>query len=143
MKAIYPTLSHSTLLLIGLIAMSLILVSIYSFISDLEKNMTYLDLNYIADSTKNEILEVYSLANQSSNYSKGTFQLSLPEKIGNRKYSISFNQNNLLVSVPLRTDIVETTRQLKINATLSGTAYLPAKLNMEKQNGNIYINLVG
>jgi len=143
MKAVYPTLSHSTLLLIGLIAMSLILVSIYSFISDLEKNMTYLDLNYIADSTKNKILEVYSLANQSSNYSKGTFQLSLPEKIGNRKYSITFYQNDLMVSVPLKTDIIEVSRQLKINATLSGTAYLPATLNMEKQDGDIYINLVG
>lgn len=144
MKAVYPTLSHSTLLLIGLIAMSLVLVSIYSFISDMEKGLTYLELNYIGDSIKNKVLEIYSLANQSSNYSKGTFQLSLPEKIGNRKYTITFYQNDLFVSVPLRSDIIEINRPLKINATLSGTAYLPAKLSMEKnQNGDIYINLVG
>jgi len=143
MKAIYPTLSHSVLLLIGLIAMSLILFSIYSFISDLEKDTSYLYLNYIADSTKNKILEVYSLANQSSDYSKGAFQLSLPEKIGNRRYTITFYQNDLVVSVPLRSDIIEVSRQLKINATLSGTSYLPATLEIEKQNGDIYINLVG
>ena len=143
MKAVYPTLSHSVLLLIGLVAMSLILFSIYSFISDLEKDMSYLDLNYIADSTKNKILEIYSLANQSSDYSKGALQLSLPEKIGNRRYTITFYQNDLLVSVPLRSDIIEVSRQLKINATLSGTSYLPATLEMEKQNGDIHINLVG
>jgi hypothetical protein len=143
MKAVYPTLSHSTLLLIGLISMTMIIASVYSFASRLERDVASLELNYIADSFKNKLLEIYSLANQSSNYSDGTFQTSLPEKIGNRKYSVTLYSNGLTVNMSFKGETIEIDRQLKIEANLSGISYIPASIKMKKtQDGNVSIWLV-
>jgi len=143
MKAVHPVLSHTALLLIGLIAMSLIIVSISSLFSKTEKNLVTSEMNYIAESAKNKILEIYSMVNRTMEYSNGTFQLNLPEKIGDKKYTLSLNQDNLTVKMPFENEIIEVNRTLNIDAELNGESYLPASIEIEKIGGIITINLVG
>lgn len=142
MKGVYPTLSHSLLLLLGFTAMSLIVASLFFSFLSTERELTTAELNFIADSVKNKILDVYSLVNQSSNYSMGYFQLNLPEKIGNKRYGITLSQNKLLVNTSVRNEPVEVSRDLTINAELSGSLLAPASVRVNKQNGIISIGLV-
>lgn len=142
MKGIHPVLSHSALLLIGLIAMSLIIVSVSSLFSKTEKDLITSEINYIAESAKNKILEIYTMANQTMDYSNGTFQLNLPEKIGDRKYILSLNQNSLTVTISFKNEIIEVNRILNIDAELNGESYLPASIEMEKIGGIITMDLV-
>jgi hypothetical protein len=143
MKGIHPLLSHTTLLLVGLIAMSLIIVSISSLFSKTEKDLVKSEINYIAESAKNKILEIYSIANQTTEYTNGAFQLNLPETIGDRKYILSLNQNNLTVFMPFENENIEVNRTLNIDAQLNGESYLPTSIEVEKAGGIITMNLVG
>ena len=143
MKGVHPLISHSTLLLIGLIAMSLIFVSITSSFSKTERDLIRSEINYIAESSKNKILEIYSMTNQTIEYSNGTFKLNLPEKVGDKKYILSLNQNSLTVKMPFKNEIIKLNRTLNIDAELNGESYLPASIEMEKIGGTITINLVG
>jgi len=142
MKGIYPTLSHSILLLLGLISMSVIILAISTSLSRTERDLTVVELNFIADSVKNKIVEVYSLANQSSSYSTGLFYLDLPEKIGNKKYSITLYQNSLIVNATVKNEPIEIIRTLGIDAELSGSYFMPVSIKIEKQNGIIKIGLI-
>ena len=142
MKGVYPTLSHSILLLLSLIAMSLIIASISISLSRTETSLVSVELNFFADSVKNKILEAYSLANQSSNYTEGKFQINLPEKIGNKKYSITLYQNILLVNTSVNNEPIEISRILSIDAELSGTSFMPVSIKVDKQNGKIKIGLI-
>jgi len=143
MKGVHPVLSHTTLLLIGLIAMSLIIVSISSFSSKTERDLVTSEINYITESAKNKILEIYSMANRTTEYTNGTFKLNLPETIGDKKYILSLNQNNLTVFIPFKNGNIEVNRTLNIDAQLNGESYLPASIEVEKVGGIITMNLVG
>jgi len=143
MKGVYPTLSHSVLLLLGLIAMSLLITSISLSLSRTEKNLITTELNFFADSIKDKIIEIYVLANQSSNYSIGIFQLDLPEKVGNRKYSITLYQDMLLINTSVKNEPILVNRKLAINAELSGTSFMPVYIKLDKLNDEIKIGLIG
>jgi parallel beta-helix repeat protein len=134
MKGIYPTLSHSILLLLGLTAMSLVVVSVYSSLSTIEKNLVSVELNFIADSARNKILETYSFVNQSSDYERGLFYLGLPEEIGNKKYTITLKQNELMVNITVKDEQLSASRQLPIDAELMGSSFMPACVRVEKRN---------
>ena len=138
----YPTLSHSTLLLLGLIAMSLIITSISISLSRMERDLTLVEMNFFADSVRNKVLEVYSLANQSSNFTEGVFQLNLPEKIGNKRYSITLYQGGLLVNTSVKNEPIEISRNLSIDAELNGTSFMPVSVKLDKQDGKIKIGLI-
>lgn len=142
MKGAYPTLSHSIMLILGLTAMSLMIFSISMSLSNTEKNLVTTELNFFADSIKNKILEVYSLANQSSSYTTGLFQLNLPEKIGDRRYSISLYQGGMSVNTSVRSNPIEINRSLAIDAELNGTYFMPVSIKIEKQDGKIKIGLI-
>ena len=142
MKGVYPTLSHSILLLLGLLAMGVIIVSLSVSLSRIERDLVSVELSFVADSAKNKLLEVYSLANQSSNYTTGLFQLNLPEKIGNKRYSITLYQNGLLVNTSVRNEPIEINRNLSIDADLNGTYFMPVSIKVDKENGKIKIGLV-
>ena len=142
MKGAYPTLSHSLLILLGLTAMSMIVASLsISFLST-EKDLSTVELNFIADSVKNKMMDAYSLANQSSDYSTGYFHLSLPEKIGNRRYTITLTQKKLFVNESVTNGQIEVSRDLNIDAELSGSVSAPASIRVDKQNGMISMELV-
>jgi hypothetical protein len=142
MKGAYPTLSHSIMLILGLTAMSLMIFSISMSLANTEKNLVTTELNFFADSIKNKILEVYSLANQSSNYTTGLFQLNLPEKIGDRRYSIALYQGGMSVNASVRSKPIEINRSLAIDAELNGTYFMPVSIKIEKQDGKIKIGLI-
>lgn len=142
MKGMYPTLSHSILLLLGLLTMSMIILTISTSLSRIETDLTATELNFVADSVKNKIMEVYSYANQSSTYVTGLFNLDLPEEIGNKKYSITLYQNGLVVNATLKSGSIGVVRNLAIDAELSGSSFMPVSVKLEKQNGIIKIGLV-
>lgn len=142
MKGLSPLLTHSALLLIGLIAISMIIVSASSSFSRTERNLIETEINYIAESARNEIIEIYNMVNQTMDYSNGTFQLNLPEKIGDKKYTLRLEQNNIFVSLSLQNEIVEANRTLNIDAVLDGESYLPASIIIEKIGGTITMDLV-
>ena len=143
MKAITPIVSHSALLLIGLIAVSLIIISVSSSFSKTERDLIRGELNYIAETAKNKILEIYSLTNQTMEYSNSSFQLNLPQKIGENKYLLMLDQENLTVSMSFKNEVIEIVKTLNIDAELTGEAYIPASILVEKTGGNVTINLVG
>jgi len=130
------------MLILGLTAMSLIIFSISISLTRTEVNLITAELNFFADSIRNKILEVYSLANQTSNYTTGLFQLNLPEKIGDKKYSITLYQNRLYVNTSVRNNPIEVNRILAIDAELNGTYFTPVSIKVEKQDGRIKIGLV-
>ena len=142
MKAVTPILSHSALLLIGLIAVSLIIVSLSTSFSTTERDLIRTELNYIAESAKNKILEIYTMANQSSEYFNSSFELELPEKIGERNYLLKLEQENLTASMSFKNQNIEVVRTLNIDAQLNGEAYMPASILLEKSGGIITIDLV-
>jgi hypothetical protein len=142
MRGVYPTLSHSILLLLSLIAMSLIITSISISLSRTEKNLVTVEMNFFADSIKNKILEAYSLANQSSNYTEGSFRINLPDRIGNKKYSITLYQNGLLVNTSVKNEPIAISRTFNIDAELSGSTFMPTSISFEKKNGEIRIGLI-
>ena len=142
MKGVYPTLSHSIMLILGLTAMSLIIFSISISLTKTEINLITTELNYFADSVRNKILEVYSLANQTSDYTTGLFRLNLPEKIGDKRYSITLYQNRLYINTSVRSNPIEVNRILTIDAELNGTYFTPVSIKVEKQDGRIKIGLV-
>lgn len=143
MRAFIPMVSHTTLLLIGLIAVSLIVVSISSSFSETEKNLIKSELDYIAESAKNKILEIYSMANQSMEYSNASFRLNLPQNIGNKKYLLSLDNQNLTVTFFLQNENIEVGKTLNIDAQLGGEAYMPASIIVENVGGSITMDLVG
>ena len=142
MKGIDPLLSHGILLLLGMVTMSLLVVSISISLSRTERNLVSVELSFIADSIKNKIIEVYSLTNQSSNYTNGLFELNLPERIGNRRYSVTLYQNNLLVNTSFGNEPIEIVRRLPIDAEFSGSQNTPIFIKVDKNNGQIKIGLV-
>jgi len=140
MKGVHPILSHSALLIIGLVAMGMIVASLSSSFSKTEKNLIRAEAEYIAESAKGKILQIYSLVNQ-SDYSEGTFQLDLPEKIGDKKYTLLLSQNMLTLRMPFENDYIEVNKKVNINASLSGEKMLPASIAVEK-DGAITMELV-
>ena len=140
MKGVHPVLSHSTLLVIGLVAMGMIVASLSSSFSSMEGNLVRAESEYMAESAKSKLLEIYSLANQ-SDYFSGTFQLNLPEKIGDKKYSLLLSQNMLTLRMPFKSDIIEINKTLSIDAELMGEGYMPVSVIVEK-DGTMTMELV-
>lgn len=141
MKGVHPLLSHSALLVIGLVAMGMIIASLTTTFSKTESNLIRAEANYIAETARNNILEIFLTADQSE-YTNGTFQLNLPEKIGDKKYRLLLDQNVISLRMPFENDIIEVNKTLNIDAELSGEASLPASVVVEK-DGIINITLVG
>ena len=136
MKALYPPLSYALFIAISIAVLSLILISINGFVEGLEKNYAYKSLDYVAESIKNEILRMYSTGAECK------FQLFLPEEIVRKKYMIELSQNNLTVSLSFKGENMEVKRFINITATLNGSSYIPASIEMRKSSGNIFIELV-
>jgi len=136
MKGVSPLLSYSTLLAVGFIAVALILFTVSDFADDIGKRFTKAQIDFVAESIKTDILKLYALR------SEGKILLSVPENIGNKKYMIELNQNELKVSIGFKNEIIEVKKQVKINATLNGSSYPPASIEMKRYLDNISISLV-
>ena len=141
MKGVHPILSHSVLLIVGLVAMGMIISSLSSTFSNTESRLVRAEADYIAESARDRLLEIYNLANK-SDYSKGNFQLNLPEKIGDKKYLLMLGQDTLTIRMPFDNENVEVIKTLNIDANISGETYLPASVSVEKSGGLITMELV-
>ena len=141
MKGVHPILSHTALLVIGLVAMGMIVASLSSSFSKTERSLINSEVDYIAESAKVKILEIYNLASQ-SDFSSGNFEFGLPEKIGDKKYLLILRQNLLTVRMPFDNDNIEVNRTLRIDANISGESYMPASINVEKKEGLVTMELV-
>lgn len=142
MKGVSQILSHSTFLVIGIIAMGMVVASVSDYLFDTEERLTRLELNYIANNIKSNLLKVYSLANSSSEYVTGNFQIPVAEKLGNRKIYLEINETVLRMILNLENKEIEIIRDLNIDANLTGRTYLPASFDLEKINGEINIRLI-
>jgi len=136
MKGVSPLLSYSTLLAVGFIAVALILFTVSDFADDIGKRFTKAQIDFVAESIKTDILKLYALG------SEGKILLSVPENIGNKKYMIELIQNELMVKINFKNEIIEVKKQLKINATLNGSSYPPASIEMKRYPDNISISLI-
>ncbi len=142
MKGVSQLVSHSSLLIISMIGMGLIVGGVSDYLFDTEKTLTRLELNNIANKVKANFIKVYSLANTTSGYVTGTFEISVAEKGGGKRVLLDANPDNFTLSATFNNEKIEIVRSLNIDANVSGIAYLPAFLVLEKINGNITIRLV-
>ena len=125
--------SHTTYLLIALVAVGLILASFSSFRNDIEKISIESNLNIIADTVKQEILELYSSSEES-----GKFEIPLQSRLGNNPFIITLSDKKIVVEL----DEFRVEKNVSINANLTGRAVLPAFLVLSKQDKIKTISLV-
>ena len=136
MKALYPPLSYTLFIAIGIIALSVIMVMINSFTDGVQKSYALSQLDYTSEVIRNEILRLYSTS------ADGKFQLYIPKDIVGKQYLIELNQKNLKLSLSVGGKIISVERLINTSATLSGKSYAPASIEMGKVNGDVFIRLV-
>lgn len=125
--------SHSTYLLIALIAASLILATFSVFKGNIEKVSTESTMNIIADTVKQDILRLYSSSQES-----GKMEIPLQPRAG-EQYTVTLENGKVVVQ--LQNFVVE--KNISINSNLNGTAYIPAFLLLTSDNNIKTITLVG
>ncbi len=136
MKALYPPLSYALFIAISTVVLSLILVAINIFSENIQRDYAYNQLNYVAEVIRNEILKFYSTE------AEGEIELSIPRSIIGKQYLIEFNQKNLKLSLEFKNEKIEVERFINISASFSGRSYVPASIEMNKVNGNVFIRLI-
>ncbi len=136
MKALYPPLSYTLFIVIGIAALSVILVVVNIFSESIQRNYAYGQLNYVAEIIRQETLKLYSTN------AEGRFQLEIPKDIIGKQYLIELNQKNLKLSLEFRDKRIEVERLVNVSASLSGRSYAPVSIEMNKTNGDISIRLV-
>ncbi len=141
MRGASQIVSHTSLLLISIVAMGMIVSGISDYLFNTEKIITRLELNNIANIVQSNVLKIYSLANTSS-YISGKFFLPVAEKIGSKRVFIEANSDNFTLSVNLKNENIRIVRSFEIDANITGKAYLPAYLELEKLNEEVSIRLV-
>jgi len=136
MKALYPPLSYTLFIVIGLAALSVILVIVNIFSENIQRNYAYGQLNYVAEVIRQDILRLYSTN------AEGRFKLAIPNDIIGKQYLIELNQKNLKLSLEFKEKRIEVEHLVNVTASLSGNSYAPVSIEMNKTNGEISIRLV-
>lgn len=142
MKGVSQLISHSTTLVIGITALGMLVIGITSFLFDMETDLTELEMNYLANNVKFSVMRIYSMANTSSQFVNGTFEIPILEKIGNKQILAEFDEANLILSTNVDNQEIKVTRKINLDANLTGRVYFPAKFILEKQNGEISIRMI-
>jgi len=125
MKGLDPVISHVTMSMVGIVAVSMILIVIFNFTSDIRESSLEAQLDYVADITKTEILKLYSIGKESQLAAE--IKLSLPEKISNNVYTIELYQDGLKVIM----DGMEVNRTVNIPISMSGSSSPPIFLKYQ------------
>jgi hypothetical protein len=141
MKGVHPILSHSVLLIIGLAAMGMIIVSVSSTMSTTRSNLVRAETEYLSEAMRAMILEVYGSVNRPGNFS-GTFGMDFPETVGDQKYVVVLSGNTLTIRLPVDNNVMEVSRVLDIDASISGEKGMPASLAVEKTGETITMDLI-
>ncbi|MFQ6020768.1 MAG: hypothetical protein ACE5J4_01975 [Candidatus Aenigmatarchaeota archaeon] len=137
MKGISNVLSHTIYLLLGLTTLILILITLSTLRTDIERNSITSQLSYSIEFVKDEILSLNNIAENSDDPS-AEIEITLPEKIGNKKYTIELYQKGLKIYL----NDIEVNRKINIDADLEGRSDLPAFLKLERINGVNKISVI-
>jgi hypothetical protein len=124
MKAVYPSLSYALFTVIGIVALSLLIIWINSYSEDVQGSYANEQLNYAADVMRNTVLDVYSLD------ANALVQVPMPKYIVGRQYSVLLNESKIVLRLDTGKKVIEVQRTLGINASLSGRSYAPATIQM-------------
>ena len=89
---------------------------------------------YIAQAAKAKLLDVYSALDM-SDYSNGTFEMGLPQTIGNAKYSLILDNKTVCVRAPYGNEMLDVNLTVNIDASMHGESFMPALLSVQKQDG--------
>jgi hypothetical protein len=136
MKALYPPLSYAIFIALSIAALLAIMTLINAFTDSVQRNYASAQLSFVSETIRDEILKLYSTN------ATGTFQLEIPRDIAGRQYSIEMSQNDLNLSLTIGSKKIEAYRLVNISASMSGTSYPPASIEIEKISGNTIIRLV-
>lgn len=141
-------LSHTTFLAVGIVALMVILISVFNVSTDIREQSLKAQLTFVAETLKSEILNLYELSEHSDLLpDEGETLLieeikpNIPEKISEKRYTIKFSPGNVTVRTNIQNQIVEINRSINVIITLNGTAITPAVLKLERSNiGGIISN---
>lgn len=136
MKGQYPSISYALFFVISVIVLSIVMLMMNSLTDSVQKNYARGQMNYIAESIRNDVLKLYSTNAQ------GKFEMSIPNYVVGKQYMIEFDQNKLRLTLDNRGNIIEVERYINITASLSGRSYSPASIELERTGGNTFIRLV-
>jgi hypothetical protein len=129
MKGVSPILSYAILFVIGLTVISLMLLLTSNTVYDLEKRFVLSQMDHIVEVIRKSVMELYY-----SGVDYGRVELPIPEKIGDRKYTISFMDGSVKIKVTLRDEVLEKERNIPININLTGASYPPAFILIERNH---------
>jgi hypothetical protein len=123
---VYPSLSYALFTVIGIVALSMLIIWINSYSEDVQSSYANEQLNYAADVMRNSILDAYALD------ANAVVSVPMPRYIVGRQYSIQFNESNLVLRLDIGKKVITVQRTLGINATFSGRSYAPATISVSK-----------
>ena len=124
--------SQSVYILIALVAVAMILVTFSSFRGNIEKVSVESSLNIIANTVKQEIINLYSSSES------GKIEIPVQSKLGEKPFIIKLSSGKISVEL----DNYKVEKDVKINANLNGVSNLPAFLVLSTDSGIKTINLV-
>lgn len=137
MKAQSQLLSHMIYIVLGFAAITLIFFSLSNLSSNVKNTSMELQAEYVAEAVKDRIISLYSVS-ENSNFVPGqsavlgVYDLNLPEKISQKKYTVLLSKNTITVKV----DTVEIKRSVNIDVNLDGFSSIPAYLELKRVNQN-------
>ena len=130
---VYPSLSYALFTVIGIVALSMLIIWINSYSEDVQSSYANEQLNYAVDIVRNTVLDMYSLDANS------VVSVPMPKYIVGRQYSVSFNESSVTLRIDIGKKVIEVQRTIGVNATLSGRSYAPATLRMSKEDRTIML----
>jgi hypothetical protein len=130
---VYPSLSYALFTVIGIVALSMLIIWINSYSEDVQGSYANEQLNYAADVMRNNVLDMYSLNANS------VVLVPIPRYIVGRQYSISLDNSSVTLRLDVGKRVIEVKREIGVNATLSGRSYAPATLQMSKEDKTIML----
>ena len=128
---VYPSLSYALFTVIGIVALSMLIIWINSYSEDVQRSYANEQLNYAADVVRNTVLDMYSL-NANSEVS-----VPIPRYIVGRQYSVFLENSSVTLRIEVGKKVIEVQREIGVNLTLSGRSYAPATLQMSKEDKTI------
>ena len=144
-KGISPLLSHITFIALGIAFLILVVLTISDFRENIQDRWLNVQYNNVLENVKNEIMKLNSISDNSEiapsvgeTIILGKSKINFPDKISNKKFTITLSDG--VISV---TDDVNITKTINVDLNLSGSSFLPAYLQLERQNNNgVIINRV-
>ncbi len=140
-KGVSVILSHITFLAIGIVALMMILITVFNVSANIREQSIKSQTTFIAETLKSEILNLYELS-ENSNFLPDNGETiilkevkpQIPDKISDKRYTIKLSPNNVTVQTNLENQVIEVNRSINVLITLNGTAMAPVILRLQRSN---------